>query len=382
MTPTKPLCLLHVPKCAGSSVREALAHALPAGAMSPKHWDATHLNASLDVRQLSPEARADGVIEPDEIEQLSAYSVVFGHFSLSTLLRITDPASVAIVLREPRARLLSLYAWLRLWDATGWKADPRIEHARRSLDEFLADPAVAAESTDNVLCRMLLHQNPKAQIPPHDFIDRDDVDGLASHAIEAIKTLGFVGIVERAEAMWEGLSSFFGVLLAPARVNVTASLSQAVEVARAKPEISSRTLELLDARTAADSIVYKYALSADGISAQAADSLTAAAFAQGLVGFGNAIGSSASEWRSAARMVNDLIEERYYKDRALRHYADDVQAAGELQVQAELELHRLQQAIRRMEAEMRRTHDELSRAEADRRALVTSASRSDGAPAS
>jgi hypothetical protein len=294
---------MHVPKSAGSSVRTALELVLPPGAIGPKRQDATTLCGFKEFDRLDPGVRGLLVVDPDEVSALGDHTIVSGHFSLPTLLRVAPPSAIATVVREPRARLLSHFAYWRL--STGlrqiWRGYPALDHALRPLDEFLAEPKIA-QATDNLLCRMLLFGDPR--IPELDFIS--DPKAIAAAAIEALATLGFVGVVELEEPMWRGLSDFFGAPLAPMFINTTASESIGSDAPSLELEVSAATLDLISSRTAADTIVYRHALGSAGLLPPAAKQLREAAFANELVRLGNVACLSATESRARTHEVTDL----------------------------------------------------------------------------
>jgi hypothetical protein len=152
-----PTCFLHVPKSAGSSVLAALEAALPPGSLAPGRFDPTTFCDFGDFELLRPELRAALAVDPHEVGSLAQYRAISGHFSLATLLQVTDASSICTVLREPRARVLSLYMY---WRTPGigeeWEPYRAHEHARRPLAEFVKEPLLAPV-IDNQVCRMLLH---------------------------------------------------------------------------------------------------------------------------------------------------------------------------------------------------------------------------------
>lgn len=302
----EPRCFMHVPKSAGRSIDIALKAALPAGAISPKRQDVTLLCGFSAVDELGPGIRELLVVDPDEISALGGYQVIIGHFSLSTLAQVSSPASIATVLREPRARLLSHFAYWRFSSGlrTLWRGYPPLDHALRPLDEFLAEPQIA-QATDNLLCRMLLPS--RADLPEADFLT--DPERIASDAIAALGTLGFVGIVELQQSMWQGLSEFFDVSLSPQFINTTVSESISSTAPPLELEITPRTLDLISARTAADLIVYKHALSEAGESETSKEHVASAAFASQLVRLGNVAGPASSESRARAREIEELSQQ-------------------------------------------------------------------------
>jgi hypothetical protein len=296
----EPRCFLHVPKSGGTSVHVALEQALPSGTMSPKRGCLWPLGELSDVDAFHPDVHKLMAVNEAEVAALSNSAVISGHFPLPVLLWLTSASAVATVLREPRARVLSHYAWWRLLsqdDRNTWR-DPRPDHALRPLDEFLAEPQVA-QATDNVVCRMLLGGDPT--IPELGFIAPEDVDDLAVRAIAALDGLGFVGILELGDLNWAGLSRFFEVPLTPLRLNITTADGLSPDPPGAKLEITQRTFDLLDVRTAVDAILYRHALACEGYPAEGAERLIAAAFADELVRLGNVAGPHPSELRERVR---------------------------------------------------------------------------------
>lgn len=311
-----PRCFLHVPKSAGTSIRTSLERALPPGAVGPKRQDASHLCGFAALDRLEPAIRALLTADDDEIAGLADHAIVSGHFSLPTLLRIAPASSIATVLREPRARLLSHFAFWRLSSETRqvWRGYPALEHALRPLDEFLDEPQIA-QATDNVVCRMVLFGD--ARIPEREFIT--EPEAIAADTIEALETLGFVGVVELQDSMWDGLSDFFGVRLSPTFLNATASQSTGSDTPVLDLDVSARTLELIASRTTADAIVYGHFLSRRRSPSPAAKQLRAAAFASELVRLGNVASSSAIESQAHARELGQRLETEARRSRRLEH---------------------------------------------------------------
>jgi hypothetical protein len=341
-----PLCFLHVPKSGGVSVHSALERAVSAATVSPKRQDASLFCCGFrEVGLLDPDVRMRIAVDADELDGLADFPFVSGHFSRSTLLRITEASSIATVLREPRARLLSQYAFWRLSRdlRVGWRAYPALEYAERPLDEFLSEPVVA-RATDNLVCRMLLDADPR--IPELDFIRHDDLDTLVSEAIRALETLGFVGILELGDSMWRGLSGFFGVSLTPVHLNTTAAKRENSNALSVNAEISTRTLDLIEARTAVDAIIYRHALAAAGCSGSAAEDLCAAAFANELVRFGDVAGSSASESRELIATIRELRQRLAQRDDELDLSIEELERRDELLRGTEARLRSVEEELR------------------------------------
>jgi hypothetical protein len=347
-----PSCFLHVPKCAGMSMRAALHMALPPGSLAPQGCDGSVFCDFTDFELLGNDARTFVVATDAEALALADYRAVAGHFWLATLLQVAPPSSVATILREPRARLLSLYAYWRITPGVSEALQPYdvFRHALRPLDEFISEPRIAG-MVDNQVCRMLLRGDPR--MPVDEFIAPGDVDAIASDAINQLSALGFVGIIERPEGARQGLARLFGVELADVRGNVTGELGRAV-APPGQRLITSETLELLERRTAADAIVYQHFLGGTGLSREDARRLTETAFATQLVRLGEATGSSAMQLNGSAR------------DEGASHGLDDPQAVRsqteELRsrlAERERELKGLGEQVRRERDALERTHSTL-----------------------
>ena len=256
-----PACFMHVPKTAGISLRTALAAALPPDSLAPQVHEAGSLGGFEDFDLLGPQARRAVAATPAEIDGLGRYPAIFGHFSLSTLLRHAPLERIATVLREPRARIVSHYLFLRFYASlrTYYGGAGLHECAEVPFRQFLLDPS-AAYAIDNVVCRMLLRGDPR--IPPADFIDEADLEALAEEAWRLLSRFGFVGFIEEPEAVWRGVGDHFGVALAPVRENVTGEWEIAAGAEPVPPIGGAETLELLERRCAADAILYRRVVAA------------------------------------------------------------------------------------------------------------------------
>jgi hypothetical protein len=295
---------LHVPKSAGTSVTAALEACLPAGSVSPKRQDAELLCGFTDLDRIAAAARQILVVNPEEIAALRHYPVVSGHFSLTTLSQASPPERIATVLREPRARLLSHYAYWRLSSGLRemWQGYPPMREALRPLDAFLAEPGIA-QATDNLVCRMLLPGDPR--LPVQDFIADHDVAAVAADAVAVLNTFGYVGVVEQEAEMWEGLSRFFAVRLGARHDNTTAGESRGSDVPAIDLGVNVQTLRLIRARTAADRSVYEHVLGRQSLPSPVAE-IGRAAFAAQLLTTGDTAGPSAQLSREQARTIDVL----------------------------------------------------------------------------
>ena len=248
---------MHVQKCAGQSLYAALDAALPSGSLAPRRMEPANFCAFEDFHLLGPDARARVALDDDELLELRGYRAVFGHFTLPTLMRLAPLADIATVLREPRARLLSYYVYLRCKVAlrTMWAPYDVYVPAERPLAGFLAEPRVAVQ-TDNRFCRVVMHGDPRVR--PGEFIDEADLEPLAAASVERLDRLGFVGLLEDREVAWRGVGRLFGVELAPARENVTGEEEVWPGALPVAPIDGQEAHDLLERRTRADAIVYRH----------------------------------------------------------------------------------------------------------------------------
>lgn len=286
-----PKCFMHIPKSAGSSMHAALETALPPGSLAPQRFDRSVFCAFDAFDRLSTEIRSRIAANSSEIDALNGYDAVSGHFALPTLLRITDAWSIATVLREPRARLLSLYTYWRNPDISSlWAPYSANLHAFRPMWEFLSEPSVAP-MTDNQLCRMLLYGDPR--LPDSDFIAQADIDSIAANAIERLDSLGFVGVLELGDCVWDGVGALFDVTLTPTTTNVTQAVPRPTGTLGDHP-LAHGAIELIEQRNAADLLVYDHALALAGLRTDERNALRERAFFHQLVKLGDLAGRSAA----------------------------------------------------------------------------------------
>lgn len=277
-------CFLHIPKSAGMSVHAALEAAFPAGSVAPARFDDSVFCGFSDFDALRPEQRRRLVADDAEVAALAGYSIVSGHFHLPTLTAVAPPSAIATVLREPRARLLSLYAYWRALTFEEWRPYDVHKSAHRPLAEFLADPAIAP-AIDNKACRLVLGSHPR--VPRDAFIDPADAEGLGQEAVARLGELAFVGLQELPRAMWRGLSAAFGVPLPPVRTNATGPRSKPDVPPPEEGWLTAESLELLDRRTAVDRLVHAHFAEAACDDAAAAARLADVAFARQLFRLGD-----------------------------------------------------------------------------------------------
>jgi hypothetical protein len=345
---SSPTCFLHIPKSAGSSIHTALEAALPLGSLAPQRVDSSLFCDFDDFELLRPEARSQIAANPHEVQSLGRYRAVSGHFTLTTLLQIADVSSICTVLREPRARLLSLYMYWRTPGTSDfWAPYPAAEHAQRPLWEFLSE-ALLAPAIDNQVCRMLLYGDPR--LPESGFAKQSDVEAIARDAIERLDTLGFVGVLELGGSVWQGLGRLFDVKLKPTKLNVTEELGSPTAAAPGEKLLTAGTLDLIERRSAADLLVYDHALTHTDLDAGARRRLGDGAFAQQLVKLGDLAGASAA--RAAEQAVTvEALRSQLNEQELLRAELGEVRDR----------LHIRQRTVQGLEGEIRRRDEDLDK---------------------
>src|SRR5205085_11524644 len=132
---------MHVPKSGGVSVLIALMRALPQGSVSEKRFDISHFCHGFRAVDVFPAESRRWVAHGDgDLAEMAASPVVAGHFCLATLQRLAPVSSIATIIREPRARLMSLYSFWRLAAAQPEVWLPYYRLAGRPLERFLDEP--------------------------------------------------------------------------------------------------------------------------------------------------------------------------------------------------------------------------------------------------
>jgi len=211
---------MHVPKSAGSSIKNAVAARCDPATVASKELDRV-LFGGFDGYDEMP-TRTRETIAVDGADQLRGFEVVMGHFSVASFNPHFDATEMMTVLREPRTRLLSLYTFWRGWTAERHADWDPYDASRRAVtaswSAFLSDPSIASQ-TDNVVARMLLAPHPK--IPRDGFIAPTDEDEIVETACALLDRFGFADVVESGAGLWSGLSSWLETQVEPERTLVT-----------------------------------------------------------------------------------------------------------------------------------------------------------------
>jgi hypothetical protein len=151
------LGVVHIPKTGGTAIRSALHEAIGVGAGST-YFDATMV-AGVDVQRLPEPTKLLFAAKGQLRSICRSNDIVMGHFSAPALLS-AGCGGLAVQLREPRARLLSLYRYwqsqseaeLAAWGPWGQQT---VASSRFPFDQFLQMTTVWA-AIDNTMARQLL----------------------------------------------------------------------------------------------------------------------------------------------------------------------------------------------------------------------------------
>jgi hypothetical protein len=157
------LGVVHVPKCGGIAVRSALRELEGSHATAP-YFD-RELVASVDVGILPPPIR-DDFVEDDHLRRIcEEHRLVMGHYS-GQLLLDSGCRQLALQVREPRARVLSLYRYWQsrpddVLDEWGEWGRTALVSARSDLSGFLRSPHIWPAVDNSIARQLLLRRTPR-----------------------------------------------------------------------------------------------------------------------------------------------------------------------------------------------------------------------------
>jgi hypothetical protein len=227
----------------------------------------TSLAAALTDRfhplQIAAAHRAEDIDNPKVA--IEERKLVWGHYDLPTLRRLSPERRIITVLREPAARILSLYYFWRSIHPSQLdeRADSRVMEAQRLnlLDFLQSDHQSLRDSIDNIYARRLAGLYGSGT--PDDPLERDP-DGALALARNALEHFAFVGISEHMADAFRGIEHALGVnLSASQRLNDAAVnpknqpwLFRRVEHEVKTPEILAALAHL----TRLDSVLYRTCL--------------------------------------------------------------------------------------------------------------------------
>jgi len=113
------LGVVHVPKTGGSALRSAVGE-LPGTYRGPLYFDEAQFGTAAWVAGM-PGPRRQRIASPAELVGIvGSHDLVMGHFTVTSLLA-AGCNSIAMQVREPRARILSLYRY--------WQSQPELERS-------------------------------------------------------------------------------------------------------------------------------------------------------------------------------------------------------------------------------------------------------------
>lgn len=137
------------------------------------------------------------------------------------------------------------------------------------------------------------------RIPEDAFISPEDIEPVAAAATERLRKLGFVGILEMGQDLWDGLSQMLGLELTPVKVNV-ASTRDSTGMKPTPRFEAAAALDALRLRTAADRILYESVLATRYGLHEGARAYADGAFAHQLERFDDVTDGAATELLQAA----------------------------------------------------------------------------------
>lgn len=213
---TPRLVLLHLQKTGGTSLHALLARGFPPAAICPVRYN--------ELDRVPP-------------AELARYRYFSGHYDHDALAAIPGPKRVVTILREPRARLASLYLfWSRHsaeWVSRHPDHPPALARQCADFTAFLAHPALLP-ATDNDIARRLAGDCTLAG--PGQYLWRGRPiapEALLALAEANLRRIDFVGVMEGLAALYARVAAAQGLppVAAMPRLNTRDDITRELEPA-------------------------------------------------------------------------------------------------------------------------------------------------------
>jgi hypothetical protein len=210
-------------------------------------------------RSMPPHLRS--AFPTSALETIRDSKLVWGHYDLPSLLRLDPERRIVTMLRDPRARILSLYRFWRSYGPasvdTRYNREARLAHENDLLDFLRLDDPSLHDCIDNLYVRRLTGLY--ATLGERDPLRSDPMAALAK-AREGLRRLAFVGVVERMEESLAGLSAALGTSIVVKQENKgeTNARERPDLFRAADPVVVTPEIELeLDRLTRLDRVIYE-----------------------------------------------------------------------------------------------------------------------------
>lgn len=244
------LVFLHIPKCGGTTLHSILARHFAPDDICPERFNG---------------------LRARRIEELAGFSFFSGHHDLESCRALFGQQNrIVTLLREPRARLISLYYFLTIHRPEAEPATASMVSLARSTsaEAFFTHPMVRRHaSVRNAMVSLFTqaHRGVRweaidSQLEETDLVLTDPVAAV-DKALEALRSLACFGLLERFTPSLELFSASLGLRLAdepPQQVTDEMRMRDSLDYAE-RPVVTPRLIEIIDELTEADRSFYAQA---------------------------------------------------------------------------------------------------------------------------